>query len=697
MKHIYKGLYMKKFTLFLWLILLSSAINSLADQASETERLPLRIGGFIDLNGNFHTTDFRALPGVPNCCPKFESGTGMGIAIGALMDIPIDDKIFIELRADYSQHNGTLKRTESTSIGIDGAEALGEFEHKITATLSSAGLTAMFAYSPIKRLSLFAGPRIGFTLQKSYEQSETLVSPSDRGYFLGTDSSRVRNVSSGEIQDAQSINFGVELGARYEFPLNRSGNLFIAPELFFRIGMSQVVKDLTWSVHTLHGGISIVYNLPAPEPRKPEPIPVVVAAPIVAPKVEPQPKADIAIEKKEDKPKLTAKISAVGYDDQKEKPELKVHVEEFLSISMRPLLTYVFFEDNSSEIPGRYKQISKQKAEAFNVNSLYNVSTLPTYYNILNIVGARLRDNKKSKIRLVGCNSNTGEEKGNTELSRNRAGAVANYLESVWGIDESRITISSRNLPATPSRADVPDGIEENRRVEIYSDLSDITAPVITNDTLRQVSPKGIRFYPQVTAEKGIANWRIVAKQKGRILKDISGSGFAPDAIDWPINNEKESIPQTAKDIEYYLEVTDNSGQTVRTDASALTVEQKTVLQKSQKLIADKRIDHYSIILFDFDKPSLNSEQTKQVRFIKDKIERNSKVTITGYTDRMGDEEHNRVLALERAKSMARTLSASNSEILGAGRDPELYDNSMPEGRFYCRTVEVIVETPIAE
>lgn len=674
-----------------------AAYSASADGANPNDRLPLRIGGFVDLNGNFHTTDFRALPGVPNCCPKFESGFGMGIAIGALLDIPFDEKIFAELRADYSQHGGTLKQTETTTISIDGRPAIGEFEHKIEAKISSIGITGLFGFSPIKNLSLFAGPRIGFVMQKTYDQRETLTSPVDRGYFLGTDSSRVRNVSSGDIQDANSINLGLELGARYEFPLNRKGNLFIAPELFFRVGLTQAVKDLTWGIHTLHGGISIVYNLPAPEPRKIEPKPVVAAPPAPEPIKEAPQKADIAIEKKEVKPRLECSITAVGFDDAKEKETMKVRVEEFLSISMRPLLTYVFFDENSSEIPGRYRQISKAKAEAFNVNSLYNVSTLPTYYNLLNIVGARLRDNEKAKIRLVGCNSNSGDEKGNTELSLARAKAVANYLKSTWGIDEKRISISSRNLPATPSRADVQDGIEENRRVEIYSELADITAPVITNDTLRQVSPKGIRFYPTANAEKGIASWKIVAKQKGRTLKEISGEGFVPDANDWLINNEKESIPLTTRDIEYYIEVADNAGQMVRSEARTLGVEQKTVKQKSTNQTGDKRIDHYSIILFDFDKPSLNSEQIKQVRFIKDKIESNSKVTITGYTDRMGDEEHNKMLAIERARSMARSLSASNAEIIGAGREPELYDNSMPEGRFYCRTVEVIVETPIAE
>jgi arginase family enzyme len=39
--------------------------------------------------------------------------------------------------------------------------------------------------------------------------------------------------------------------------------------------------------------------------------------------------------------------------------------------------------------------------------------------------------------------------------------------------------------------------------------------------------------------------------------------------------------------------------------------------------------------------------------------------------------------------------SVSYSIVKGLGESVLLYDNSQPEGRFYCRTVEIVVETPI--
>jgi hypothetical protein len=50
---------------------------------------------------------------------------------------------------------------------------------------------------------------------------------------------------------------------------------------------------------------------------------------------------------------------------------------------------------------------------------------------------------------------------------------------------------------------------------------------------------------------------------------------------------------------------------------------------------------------------------------------------------------------LKRAISANTILNQANSEVLGLGKDILLYNNDIPEGRFYCRTVNITVETPI--
>src|SRR4051794_24787393 len=70
-------------------LLLLSALASLpacvhAQSVQDSLLLRDRYGLYIDLGFNHHLADFRALPGVPNCCPQFQSGNGVGASFGLL-------------------------------------------------------------------------------------------------------------------------------------------------------------------------------------------------------------------------------------------------------------------------------------------------------------------------------------------------------------------------------------------------------------------------------------------------------------------------------------------------------------------------------------------------------------------------------------------------------------------------------------
>ena len=57
---------------------------------------------------------------------------------------------------------------------------------------------------------------------------------------------------------------------------------------------------------------------------------------------------------------LDASVSASGYQDDKEVDARKITVEEFQSTKMQPLLNYIFFDENSHELPPRYHQLTKE-------------------------------------------------------------------------------------------------------------------------------------------------------------------------------------------------------------------------------------------------------------------------------------------------------------------------------------------------
>ena len=63
----------------------------------------------------------------------------------------------------------------------------------------------------------------------------------------------------------------------------------------------------------------------------------------------------------------------------------------------------------------------------------------------------------------------------------------------------------------------------------------------------------------------------------------------------------------------------------------------------------------------------------------------------------MGESDYNRKLSARRADAVrkrltsAMPLTAIRSE--GVGESRLLFDNALPEGRFYCRTVQILIET----
>jgi len=79
-------------------------------------------------------------------------------------------------------------------------------------------------------------------------------------------------------------------------------------------------------------------------------------------------------------------------------------------------------------------------------------------------------------------------------------------------------------------------------------------------------------------------------------------------------------------------------------------------------------------------------------------IRANSRVSVIGYTDRIGGDDYNKKLSAERAQTVrlflqSRAKDASYSSS-GVGESTELFPNASPIGRQLSRTVQVIVETP---
>lgn len=644
----------------------------------------LAYGLFGNVLLNFHSANFIGVnfPQIPSCCPRYETGTGIGFGAGLFIDIPLQKDLVLSFKGIYSDLSGILKTTEPTYVStIDGNGVPGAFEHSVKSTISGAGLIPTIGYRLFENFRIDVGVRGLFITSKKYDQKEELTSPSS-GNFYGTNS-RIRNASTGDIENVSALNLSAVLAVNYTLPLNSSSTLFLVPELSYFLGLTNLTSDLNWKISGLSGGIAIKYS-----PRKIKPPKVIPPPPPPPPLPPPPPPPDV--------PVLDASIAAVAVDENGNESSIaKLRVEQFLSSRMHPLLNYVFFDQNSSELPARYKKMNKKEKDNFSLKSLYSLTTMDVYHNILNIVGKRVSSFPQAEITLVGCNSDVAQEKGQTELSRKRAVSIKEYLVNVWGIAESRIKIQAKNLPDVPSNNTIQDGQQENRRVEIIANIPDIFTPLIVQDTLIESNPPIFRFKPTIKSKIGIDTWKIGTYQSNGLVKTFSGKGEPPATLEWDLTKEKEVVPKLDEPLNYRLSVVDRDNKIWESPLQMLPVEQLTLEKKILEQIQDKEIDRFSLILFGFDKSELGEANTEIANFAKKRIQNNSVVNIKGYTDRTGDEKHNLDLSQRRANAAAKALNVDLKNSKGLGKSVLLFDNDLPEGRFYNRTVNIEIVTPI--
>jgi len=351
--------------------------------------------------------------------------------------------------------DGALIENEQTTIITPNGLTTGTFEHKLESKFMNIGIEPMLIYNPFQRLFISVGGRFGINTTYTFDQVETIIKPSNYGTFLdsmGNDSGlRTRNTYSGDIPKAIQFQMFLTGGISYEFPLNDSNSFRLVPEIQYYFPLNEVAENTKWQISSLRFGIALKYN-PQPEPPQKEiyekefkidTIQIsndMITENTIKPgveeiKVQKNKKDNIIIETTTiyrtdtlfipKEYKLTGNIIAVGLDSAgNEIPNPVFKVEEYISNRLDPLLNYVFFEDNSSAIPNRYKKLNANEAKNFEIESMFRDSTLEIYHNILNIVGRRLTDNPTANIKLVGCNADLGAEKLNSDLSKNRANAV---------------------------------------------------------------------------------------------------------------------------------------------------------------------------------------------------------------------------------------------------------------------------------
>ena len=395
--------------------------------------------------------------------------------------------------------------------------------------------------------------------------------------------------------------------------------------------------------------------------------------------------------------KVDVRVTGLDWDGTRQ-PNPTVVVEEFESETYFPLLPHIFFANNGADLK-QTRQIlltTTKAADAWKEDVLPN-NAIAVHAQLLNILGSRLRANPQARLTLQGCTSNVGTEKDNVELAMKRAKAIQTYLSTIWRIKADRIRVQARTLPEKASSSDVEEGAAENRRVEIAASQPSLLAPVVNRAITRTLTPPSLELQPVIDAPAGLRSWTLAVKRDGSVLQQWTGesiTGETPPAQQWRIAEQllgESEIPLTAS-----IQATDLEGREAKAE-KPVTVSQITVKKKRVEQVQDKRLERFSLMLFDFDRAEINADNLSLLSFIKQRVQPNSQVTVIGYGDRVGSREYNRDLAFRRSVEVKNFLQLPEDriKIVPIGNDVLLHDNATPEGRSYCRVVQVMIATPL--
>lgn len=396
-------------------------------------------------------------------------------------------------------------------------------------------------------------------------------------------------------------------------------------------------------------------------------------------------------------------------------------LEERATINLYPLLPYIFFDLNSADFPSRYTLFkSPSQTSGFNDERVPG-GTLQKYYHVLNIYGYRLNKYPNVKVQLVGCVDETNEDK-KSDLAKNRATLVMNYLRDVWKIDESRMSIKAQGWPDVRSNPKDSFGIVENRRTEIRfdgpeEDVWQVARPILDNDPTLFPSPGDMTFGMKNGIDNNIVEKRrIEISRAGKPWKVLTEVGVTDATKVWDWVNDDGDYPQEgegSKEREIKLApyaaqlvVVSKNGTECRSDTVRIPVKRisTSVRQIDKDQEAGKTLEKYNLILFPFDRYDAGPMNERILReYVFPRVKKSSDIKVEGKTDVVGMYEHNARLSQNRAGTVERGIRGTTKgdfatlNSRGTGEDEPLFTNDLPEGRFFNRTVQVIIETPLQD
>lgn len=471
---------------------------------------------------------FPSLTDVPVCCSDFGLGAGVGANVGLEISADVHQSVSLSIRGMVGgtrdvlwvndQIGWTLRRTSAGNKVYPSFSTyvldIASFGLDVSA-LANAHLGATSPWS----VSLGVG--VQSPLSMKYDQYENL--DDDAAQILSDSRLPQRDVSSGDITSRTSAHGRLIAGLRFDDDNDKSTHLFY--DVTANLGFEPVLESgggrLT--AFSVRATVGVLFDLhsttdtKAPEPPREivtqqEP-PTVVASEPIAEVIEPEPPVQSPPDTEpapapapEPAPESVPTATPVPVAEKQPEPKREPEpAEELLTVkdpvlvqlaTAYQLLPYVFFYPGSSSLTqstyrtdcsGNMQQRMEQLVDTAMSSTSYTSKLYAINDNLLNVVGYRMK-NTFPNARLVIKGYVNGRSSDSVQgIARDRARAIATYLQRCWSIEQQRLRIESTDKMspnactyALRDQLDIADAEEENTRCELVSpDESQLLDPVV--------------------------------------------------------------------------------------------------------------------------------------------------------------------------------------------------------------------------
>lgn len=651
--------------LLLSTIILIGFQSPIEAQEAQYEKPTWRFGLAGAANANYYQGTTQRLTGNLITLQAFGHGNGIGLFVAPTIEYHQPESVFgFMLQAGFDSRRGTFDQvTSPCNCPLD-----------LSTELSYITVEPSIRVAPFKsNFYLYAGPRLAFGLDKSFEYNEG-VNPDSPG------SSTALKVND-DFSEMESTQLSMQIGTGLDIPISSSTSetqYMISPFISYHPYFGQTPRSIeTWNITTIRAGVAIKFgkgkriNTPAPPP--------VAAAPL--------PSVNFAVNSPENA------------------PADRIFIESF------PLRNYLFFNQESTTIPARYILLNPTQASDFNDNQiarLYQASStersalqMTVYYNILNILGDRMVKNQTSTITLVGS-SDRGEQD-----AKMKAESVKEYLVDIFEIAESRINTEGRTSPNLPSlQRQTGEQLallrQEDSRVSIESDSPELLEAYLTGPGFsepvtsrsEQEAPSDSYVTFNVSNASSIFNsWKLEVEDEDGITQNFG-----------PYTDARVSLPGASI-------LGDRTSGTYKVTMIGETTDGRTVNRESTVDVirwepATMEYGTRFSVIYEFNKSTASSvEERFLMDVVAQSIPAGATVRILGFTDTIGETAHNMELSQARSNNARSIIESAladagrtdvSFESEGFGEDSSLspFGNTQPEDRFYNRTVliEIIPE-----